>query len=234
MIEESDVLVGTTQSTFSFAAHARGLIQAFYPSFRMERSTACGKPVDTEGGLLAYGLSYDQCHFNGITREITCTRLQPECLQFVMAWSLAGKCIQHVGTCLGSDISWAKPYLLDIDLTASQNNMAAKNYFHFEAHSTVKHFSSCILRTSQKNTHAWAQFKLFQKVVCSKCASRGFQCGCELGLENPAFQPLHDFVEEMETARQSNYNTPIKWIVINIMGGLGMHQIQLVFSMMKC
>ena len=52
VLEESDVIVGTTSSTFSFSAHARGLAVPYYPSFRSDRSDACEAVTGTEGGLL--------------------------------------------------------------------------------------------------------------------------------------------------------------------------------------
>ena len=84
-LEEADTLVGTTASTYSFAAHARSLAQPRYPSFRADTLDPCGRAPGTEGGLLFYGLSHD-CyrevgHPDG--KSWICPR-QTNCLRFVL------------------------------------------------------------------------------------------------------------------------------------------------------
>ena len=113
LLEEADILVGTTSSTFSFAVHARGLSTPLYPSFRRDRSTACGSAVGTEGGLLSYGAGYSQCRRDWIQREVSCGFVQAACLQFVMDATSTQSCIQDIGAC--PDKVWYSDFLLDLD-----------------------------------------------------------------------------------------------------------------------
>ena len=81
-LEEADTLVGTTASTYSFAAHARSLAQPRYPSFRADTRDPCGRAPGTEGGLLFYGLSH-HCLLDSGRPLWHCPR-QTNCLRFVM------------------------------------------------------------------------------------------------------------------------------------------------------
>ena len=86
---EADTLVGTTSSTYSFAAHARSLAEPRYPSFRANAQDACGRAPGTEGGLLVYGLSHDCSPRDGYRHgypigTIWMCHRQSKCLRYVM------------------------------------------------------------------------------------------------------------------------------------------------------
>ena len=85
LLEEADTLVGTTSSTYSFAAHARSLAQPRYPSFRAGTRDPCGRAPGTEGGPLFYGLSH-HCLLDSGRPLWHCPR-QTKCLRFVMRHS---------------------------------------------------------------------------------------------------------------------------------------------------
>ena len=64
LLEEGDEMAATPMSTFSFAAHARGLITPHYFSFRDPCGSppaACSPAAGPEAGLLATGRMYDRC-----------------------------------------------------------------------------------------------------------------------------------------------------------------------------
>lgn len=62
LLAHADVLVGSVQSTFSFAAHARGLSAPVYPSFRPENDAGmCHAAGGSESGLLMGGEMPSKC-----------------------------------------------------------------------------------------------------------------------------------------------------------------------------
>jgi hypothetical protein len=132
LLQEADVLVATTGSTFSYTAHARGLINPYYPSFRGTRSTACGESVGTEGGQLFFGPMYDECVWMSPT-EVECTEHRSDCLQTVCGSIYHERCLQGFAPCLTEDISWASPYLTDLDLEAFSLYQLARHSGHFNA-----------------------------------------------------------------------------------------------------
>jgi hypothetical protein len=132
LLEEADVLIGTPVSTFSYTAHARGLIPAYYPSFRGSRSTACGKPVETEGGLLFHGSMYDECFWMSPV-QAECTQHRSACLHTISGTIGHEKCLQGLGPCLAEDVSWASPYLVDADLEGLSLHFLARRSIHFKA-----------------------------------------------------------------------------------------------------
>ncbi len=142
MLEESDVLVGSSYSTFSYAAHARGLALPYYPSFRNDRSSACGTVTGTEGGLLIF----DFCSFDWRRSEVWCQKVEPKCLQFVMSSEFIGQCLQNIAGRLGSNYScqWpgAEEFLLDINLIIKVTEYWLAR-FGFDLKPNVSTFNSC-------------------------------------------------------------------------------------------
>lgn len=118
VLEEMDVLIGSTGSTFSFLAHARGLQLALYPAFRVDRSLVCGAPTGTEGGLLFLGETFNSCHRAdnvGGRFRVECSEVQRNCLQLMIGGYDMQACLADVFYCTDKNVSWARDYLIDID-----------------------------------------------------------------------------------------------------------------------
>jgi hypothetical protein len=131
LLEQADVLIATTGSKLSFAAHARGLMHAYYPSLRRATFLACGKPVGTEGGLLTLGPMFDDCDEISST-HIKCATHRDDCLTVSAEALYLGNCLQEFGMCLNKDTSWASQYLVDIDLKAQNLDYIACRSMLFE------------------------------------------------------------------------------------------------------
>jgi len=72
------------------------------------------------------------------------------------------------------------------------------------------------------------RFPLFMESVCERCAYSGYECGCEQGEDNPAFEVLRDYGRQYhawhELARGGgdvDGDEAPKWIVIDVTMGLG-------------
>jgi hypothetical protein len=113
------VLVGTTSSTFSFSAHARGLAVPYYPSFRSDSSDC---HWDGRGILFrVHGETFDQCT-RLVTRDwecgqVHCESLNKNCVQFVIdgvhTEFVTDNCIEDVCGCMNFEV--LSDFLLDID-----------------------------------------------------------------------------------------------------------------------
>jgi len=103
--------VGTPQSTYSFAAHARGLIVPKYGSYA-RHGQACAVGRGAESGLLSLGPLMRRCWQIGW--NLTCHDVAEECLALVSGHPRLGECLQDLGqSCRGRDPTWAADYLLD-------------------------------------------------------------------------------------------------------------------------
>jgi hypothetical protein len=142
MLEEADVLIGTTSSTFSYTAHARGLTPAYYPSFRGSRSTACGEAVGSEAGLLFFGAMYDDCNWVSPAR-VKCGQYRDGCLNTLSGPMGLGKCLQTLAPCLAQDMDWVSQYLIDVDIEALSLNYLARRHVHIDLDDQSSAFQTC-------------------------------------------------------------------------------------------
>jgi hypothetical protein len=80
LLAEADELLATAMSTFSFAAHARGLVTPHYLSFRDPCGPlgACSRAAGPEAGLLSFGVAHDGCRL--ADGGMLCARTVDACL----------------------------------------------------------------------------------------------------------------------------------------------------------
>ena len=98
------MLVGSVASTFSFAAHARGLAQPFYSTYDEHGLGACVKAPGTEAGMLFGGPmpTYCTCTEAGLFPhcDFVCGAVHQRCISSWALYSkLGGRCIQDIISC---------------------------------------------------------------------------------------------------------------------------------------
>jgi hypothetical protein len=152
LLSEAEALVGTTLSTFSYVAHARGLAAPYYPAFRDPCGPrgACGRGAGPEAGLLARGPAHVGCALRGEdgVEVLRCARTEDDCVTSLLdpGWT-AGTTIGCLPSCRpaatnaaatttgdpglgpaagGAAGRFAERYLVDVDTAAQFEHVWSK------------------------------------------------------------------------------------------------------------
>ena len=96
LLSSAAVLVAAPQSSFSYAAHARGLSVPAYGSFA-PTGKACAMGAGSQAGMLTLGRLYTGCRDVGWSLQ--CAEERDECLGVVFGQNRVGRCLQEVAPC---------------------------------------------------------------------------------------------------------------------------------------